>query len=113
MGNMCGSPDRPTITPIAAKNNNTKISSNMKSPRTVESEWRSIKLPDKLTIKCMHSCELVKFKTGQPPAPDEQYDDSEDENKWFCNGGEETEGFVGGCKSGQTTFGYHEGTEGW
>ena len=40
-------------------------------------------------------------------------DDSEDENKWFCNGGSDEEGFIGGCKSGQKTFGYHEGTEGW
>ena len=40
-------------------------------------------------------------------------DDSEDENKWLCNGADEEEGFIGGCKSGQKTFGYHEGTEGW
>ena len=40
-------------------------------------------------------------------------DDSEDENKWLCNGSSDEQGFIGGCKSGQKTFGYHEGTEGW
>ena len=34
-------------------------------------------------------------------------DDSEDENKWLCNGADEEQGFIGGCKSGQKTFGYH------
>ena len=47
----------------------------------------------------MHPCPIIRFKTGA--APEEPYlDDSEDENKWFCNGGDEDEGFVGGCKSG-------------
>ena len=65
-----------------------------------------------MTLISLHPHELIKFKTGA--APEEPYqDDSEDENKWFCNGGDEEEGFVGGCKSGEMNFGYHEGTEGW
>ena len=39
--------------------------------------------------------------------------DKDVEPRWFCNGGDAEEGFIGGCKSGQTNFDYHEGTEGW
>ena len=102
MGNICGSPDSkgaslpsPKCAAVAPK----------QSPRLVTStnqdkdEWKTRVVTDTLALKGLHPCEIVKFKTGQAPV-DQYEDDSEDENKWFCNGGDEEEGFVGGCKSG-------------
>ena len=109
MGNLCGSPNQE---PLKPKENVGKLVSNMDQPADPDA-WRKIKLPEKLTIKNIHPCEIVRFKTGAPPEGEYNPDDSEDENKWLCNGADEEEGFVGGCKSGQTEFGYHEGTEGW
>ena len=81
-------------------------------------DWRQIKLTHHMTIPIIHPCTIEKFKEKgltelmkQSIADDVATED--DESKWFCNGGDEEEGFVGGCKSGQMNFGYHEGTEGW
>ena len=48
-------------------------------------------------------------KSGEEKNGDDSYDSEEDDGKWMCNGTE----FMGGCKSGQQEFGFHEGTEGW
>ena len=109
MGNLCGSPNQE---PLKPKENVGKIVSSMEKPNEPDA-WRKVKLSEKLTIKNIHPCEIVRFKTGAPPEGEVNPDDSEDENKWLCNGADEEEGFVGGCKSGQKEFGYHEGTEGW
>ncbi len=84
------------------------------SASSKDEAWKKVKLDSKLSITLLHKHELARFKTGEVTSAQKNApDDSEDENKWFCNGGEEELGFVGGCKSGQKTFGYHEGTEGW
>ena len=96
------------------KENVGKIVSSMEKKETPKdpNAWRKVKVPEKTTIKIIHPHEIVRFKTGAPPEGVNP-DDSEDENKWLCNGADEEEGFVGGCKGGQKEFGYHEGTEGW
>ena len=53
-------------------------------------------------IALYHKCELIKFKHAEDDFrhKEELPDDSEDPDKWFCNGGSDEEGFIGGCKSG-------------
>ena len=96
------------------KENVGKIVSSMEKKETPKdpNAWKKVKVQEKVTIKIIHPHEIVRFKTGAPPEGVNP-DDSEDENKWLCNGADEDEGFVGGCKGGQKEFGYHEGTEGW
>ena len=59
--------------------------------------------------------EKVIKSAGEKPQTegDDDYYDEEDDGKWYCNGGEPNQGFAGGCKSGQTDFDFHVGTEGW
>ena len=97
MGNLCAGKSDPT--PVQ-KPKNMKITSNMETPKPQDS-WKTVKLPEKLTIKCPNKCNMEKFSTGiVTEEMKNQPDDSEDENKWLCNGASEEEGFIGGCKSG-------------
>ena len=53
----------------------------------------------------MHPCPIEKFKEKglterMKQAIEDDVATEDDETKWFCNGGDEEEGFVGGCKSG-------------
>ena len=92
-------------------------------------EWRSIPLSIKVSIPNVHPHVLFKFKSesddiqdsarktlkSDGDKPSEQKDENEssyeeDEGKWQCNG---TVNFVDGCKSGQTEFDFHQGTEAW
>ena len=68
-------------------------------------DWRNIQLSNDVTIKSVHPCTLRKWKgkeltKAMEVAQASGVDTDEDESKWFCNGGSDEEGFVGGCKSG-------------
>ena len=85
----------------------------------VDEPWRNLLLGNVVSIKSVHPNNLVKFKScqdgrvfksdGARPEGNEEDEDSEEET-WLCNGSAH---FKTGCKSGQTEFGMHEGTEGW
>ena len=80
--------------------------------------WREIPLGKVVQIRIAHDHDIVQFKGKELTEEQKEsqalnLDTDDDENKWLCNGADEEEGFMGGCKGGQTEFGYHEGTEGW
>ena len=109
MGNLCASsnpePIKPKETVGKLVSNMDKAKDNKSAPKVAKSApsepdaWKKLKLPDKLIIKNIHPDEVIRFKTGEMPVDVSPYD-SEDENKWLCNGADEEEGFVGGCKGG-------------
>ena len=98
--------------------------------------WRDVPLEDEILIKTIHAFILKKFRSSTEVFPkatdgrqiksqddkadgknkigdlneDDEEESYEDENKWLCDGSNK---FIGGCKSRQTEFDYHEGTGWW
>ena len=124
MGNMCGGA---TETPGGAQKNKirtiTTDISTPKDPREVNKQesWRKNVLAEEVLVKSMHPHVLKKFKSNESVSPNtlsiekkyDSYGEEVDENKWLCNGADPSLGFKDGCKSGQTDFDHHDGTEGW
>ena len=75
--------------------------------------WRTILLSDEILVRSVHPHKLIKNKTpaggDKAPTTDNGSED-EYESGWLCDGSNK---FKGGCKSGQTEFGEHLGTDFW
>ena len=84
--------------------------------RNNDESWKRIVVPDKILIKKVHMFTLVKNteREARDAVKQKQDDDEEDsENEdtgWLCDGPTKLRG---DCKSGQTDFGEHEGTQFW
>ena len=140
MGSMCsGAPVSASAGEMAATIKPSSIAISTKTPTSGPTDdgegWKLLALEDEVLVKSVHTHILKKFKSkdddlagaaakgekviksaGEKPLGEgegDDYYDEEDDGKWYCNGGEPNQGFEGGCKSGQTDFDFHIGTEGW